>query len=308
MSPTPIPGFSLPDALLFVSAVDEGSFRAAADRHGITASGVSKAVARLERTLGVKLLVRSTRRLRLTDEGQLFHERSREALALMHDAAELASDTSRSMKGTLRLGLPTEIGSELVIPLLREFLPLHPELHVELVPMMRVGEFYEHRVDCAVVMGDVNDATLAGRRLGASALATVAAPGYLARRCPPASPEELARFDCITLLDEHGHPEPWRFRAERDDAIVETRVDGRLRVHRLAQAISAATAGIGVAQIPSVLVRAQLDDGRLVRLLAEREVPGVAAWVVYPARRAMPRRVKAAIDFLERAAEGARVR
>ncbi len=297
--PSPLPTaspapFSFADAWLFVATVDAGSFRAAADACGLTASGVSKAVSRLEKELGLTLLVRTTRRLRLTDEGALFHERCRDALALLLEAREVATETSRSLKGLLRLGLPPMLGSEIVIPLLRTFLPLHPELSVQLVGMTQASEFFERRVDCAIVTGALDDPTLAGRRLGEGRRITVASPEYLGRRPGPANPGELAKFDCITLVDPMGREAPWLF----GGAPAAVNVSGRLRVELLQQAMVGALAGLGIAQLPSTLVDRALDDGRLLRLLPEYESQGIEAWVVYPAQRSLPRRVRAVVDFL----------
>ncbi|MGD9943304.1 MAG: LysR family transcriptional regulator [Burkholderiaceae bacterium] len=295
--PLPAPPFALSDASLFVATVEAGSFSAAAVGNALTASGVSKAVSRLERSLGVRLLVRSTRRLRLTDEGHLFFERCRDGLALMHQAGELATETSRQLKGVLRIGVPPTAGIHLMMPILNEFLHRHAELSVQLVQLQTLAEFYSLRADCAIVIGDVDDATLAGRPLGSSKLATVAAPAYLARRPAPRTLDEIAGHDCVTLTDLHGNERPWRF-AAADGAVRELPVQGRIRTDIVHQVIAATLIGSGLAQIPAPLIASDLQRGTLVRLLPDWDADGPDVWVVYPAQRAMPRRVRAALDFL----------
>ncbi|MBN9426969.1 MAG: LysR family transcriptional regulator [Burkholderiales bacterium] len=296
-TPLPTPPFALADATLFVATVDAGSFSGAAADGGLTASGVSKAVSRLERDLGVRLLVRSTRRLRMTDEGHLFYERCREGLALMQQAGELATETSRQLKGLLRIGVPPTIGIHLMMPMLHEFLRTHTELSVQLVQLQTLADFYSQRVDCAVVIGEVDDATLAGRKIGGSKLATVAAPSYLARRLAPRTLDELAAHDCITLVDAQGSEWPWRF-ALPDGGVHERAVRGRIKSDVAYQLIMAALAGTGIVQMPGALVATELKNGNLLRLLPEFETEGPSVWVVYPAHRAMPRRVRAALEFM----------
>lgn len=294
----PIPPFSLSDALLFCGTVEAGSFSAAAERHGLTASGVSKAVTRLERALGVQLLVRTTRRLRLTDEGALFFDKCRDAFALMDQAAQLATETSRSLRGSLRLGLPPALGTHVFIPLLREFLDAHPGLRVELVRVTQLSEFYATRVDCAIVIGRLDDATLAARELGSGTQATVASARYLRRHGRPASVDELARHDCIARLGADGARVPWVFRGDEGALPVEHRPQGRLAAEETAQLVAAALADLGVAQVPLFQVAAEIAAGRLVALLPERQATGPSAWIVFPAQRTLPRRVRVFIDFV----------
>ena len=294
----PSPPFAMADALLFCGTVESGSFSAAAERHGLTASGVSKAVARLERVLGVRLLVRTTRRLRLTDEGALFFDKCREALALMNQAAQLATETSRSLRGSLRLGVPPALATHVIIPLLREFLGQHPELHVELVRMTQVSEFYALRVDCAIVIGRLDDATLAARELGSGVQATVASPGYLRRRGRPASVADLARHDCLARIGADGARVPWVFLSDEGAAPLQYLPQGRLAAEETAQSVAAALADLGIAQVPLFQVAAEIAAGRLVPVLPERQAPGLSAWIVFAAQRALPRRVRVFVDFI----------
>lgn len=294
-----IPPFALNDALLFVNTVASGSFTAAAERHGITPSGASRAVTRLERTLGVRLLVRTTRRLRLTEEGELFYENCRDGIGLMASAADLASESSSSLKGHLRVGLLSIVGTHFVVPMLPNLLKLHPQLSVQLVRVTSVDDFYSRQVDCALLPGDAMGATLAGRELRPGRMVVVASPDYISRFGRPDQPSDLQHHHCITLVLHDGQEQPWLFKPEdgREEPLS-VRVRGRIRTDDMEQVMAAAIAGLGIARVPHLPLQPAIAANRLVVLMPERETAGIALWIVYPARRALPRRVRVFVDFL----------
>jgi DNA-binding transcriptional LysR family regulator len=295
-----IPAFALNDALLFVSTVGLGSFTAAAERHGITASGVSRSITRLERDVGVRLLVRTTRSLRLSEEGELFFDHCREAVRLMADAAELAGESSTSLKGLLRVGLLSTIGTHFIVPMLPNLLTLHPQLSVQLVRVTSVGEFYSRQVDCALLPGNLMEPTLAGRELRPGRMVVVAAPEYITRYGLPTQPSELNQHHCITLVQADGQDLPWQFKDAKvgDGATSSLRLRGRIRTDDIEQAMAAALTGVGIAQVPHLPLQHAIAAKRLVVLMPDHEAAGISLWLVYPARRALPRRLRAFIDFM----------
>ena len=294
-----VPPFALNDALLFVATVTSGSFTAAAERHDITPSGVSRAITRLEKTLGVRLLARTTRRLRLTEEGELFYENCREGIGLMANAADLASESSSSLSGHLRIGLLSVIGTHFIMPMMPNLLTLHPQLSVQFVRVTSVEDFFSRQVDCALLPGDNVGATLAGRELRPGRLVVVASPDYIARFGRPQDPSDLHRHRCISLVLPDGQEQPWLFKPEEgSEEPRSVRVRGVFRTDDLEQVMAAAIAGLGVAWVPHLPLQSVIAAGRLEVLMPELESAGVALWVVYPARRALPRRVRAFVDFL----------
>jgi DNA-binding transcriptional LysR family regulator len=295
-----IPSFSMNDALLFVSTVAQGSFTAAAERHGVTASGVSRAITRLERAVGVRLLVRTTRRLRLTEEGELFFEHCRDGIGLMAEGGELAGETSASLRGQLSIGLISVLGTHLVVPLLPNLLAQHPQLTIQLVRMASVAEFYERRVDCALLPGNQMDASLAGRELRPGRMVVVATPEYVRRHGRPQAPEDVHQHRCITLVQADGQDLAWQFGATAGDPapVGAIRVRASIRTDDLEQVMAAAIAGLGIAQVPHLPLQRPIDARALVVLLEEYEPPGIPLWIVYPARRTVPRRVRAFVDFM----------
>ncbi len=295
-----IPPFPMNDAMLFASTVVTGSFTAAAERHGMTPSGISRALTRLERVIGVRLLVRTTRRLRLTEEGELFFENCRDAIALMSKAAELAGESSASLQGVLRIGLWSIVGTHRIIPMLPRLLAQNPHLSIQLVRVTSVTEFYSRQVDCALLPGEMLESSLAGRELPSVRMVLVATPQYIALHGSPAHPGDLLAHHCITLVQPDGSEFNWNFsQPGTGPALSEpTRIHGRIRTDDMEQVMASALAGLGIAQVPYSPLYREIAAGRLVVLLEAYEPARMPIWVVYPARRTLPKRLRSFIDFL----------
>jgi DNA-binding transcriptional LysR family regulator len=284
------------DARIFVAVAQAGSFVAAATLYGMTPSSVSKAIGRLEAGLGVRLLHRTTRKLQLTDEGAAFAERSGRAFALLAEAAEEAAAGSRSVAGVLRVGMPPLFGTHLVGPRLPALLLRHPDLKVEMKTLLRPADFLDANLDCAIAVGELPDSSLAARPLGYGRFVTVASPAYLQAAGRPAGIEDLRSHRRIGFTRADGREAPWMF--EDGGGIREWEVQGQLRTDEMHHLAACAAGGLGIAQIPLFAIAAELADGRLVRLLESFEAPGKLASVVYPAARALPRRVRVFIDYM----------
>jgi DNA-binding transcriptional LysR family regulator len=295
-----IPPFAMNDALLFASTVASGSFTAAAEHHGITPSGVSRALTRLEQVIGVRLLVRTTRHLRMTEEGELFFENCREAIALMSKAAELAGESNASLRGVLRIGLWSIVGTHRIVPMLPRLLAQHPHLTIQLVRVTGVAEFYSRQVDCALLPGEMLESSLAGRELPSVRMVLVATPEYIALHGSPVHPEDLLAHRCITLVQPDGIEFSWMFsQPGLAHAISEpTRIRGRIRTDDMEQVMASALAGLGIAQVPYSPLYHEIAAGKLMVLLEEYEPARMPIWVVYPARRTLPKRLRSFIDFL----------
>lgn len=285
------------DARIFVAVAQAGSFVAAATLHGMTPSAVSKAISRLEGSLGVRLLHRTTRKLQLTDEGLVFAERCGRAFALLAEAAEEASASTRSVAGVLRVGMPPLFGTHLVGPMLPALLVRHPKLRVELKTLLRLNDFMESGLDCAIAVGDLPDSSLAARPLGHGIFVTVASPAYLQAEGTPATIDDLSRHRRIGFTRPDGREAPWMF-SDGSGGVREWDPQGQVRTDEMHHLGACAAAGLGIAQVPFFVIAAELASGRLVRLLGPFEAPGKLASVVYPAGRALPRRVRVFIDFL----------
>lgn len=284
------------DARVFVTVADAGSFTAAAALHGMTPSAVSKAIGRLEGDLGVQLLTRTTRALHLTEEGKAFHERCARAFDLLAEAAEEAGAGTRAVAGTVRVGLPPLFGTFVVAPLLPALLARHPKLRIELVSTMRPSDIFDLGLDVAIAVGALPDSSLVARPLGYGQFVTVAAPSCFATAPRPSRPEDLLAHQCLAYTRPDGREEPWNFMTPEGPVQIEPRADLRSDdMHHLA---AMTVAEVGIAHLPLFVVNEHIAEGRLERLLQGFEPAPKLASLVYPASRAVPRRVRTFIDFM----------
>lgn len=293
---------SLDDLRLLVEVVATGGLTAAAARLGLRKSTVSRRLAALEERLGVRLLERNARRLRLTEAGRAYHAR---AARLVAEARALDRETAEARgapQGTLRIATPALLG-ELLAPAVAELLLRHPRLGVELALAPPHVDLLAEEHDLALRTGPLADSSLVARRLGTLRTGCYASPAYLARRGTPATPDalrdEAEAHDCI-LLAEAGTDEIWFFGAGATARTV--RPAGRLRVPSVHAGQLAARAGLGVVRLPAALVADDVRSGRLVAVLEAETPPGMPVHAVYPSGRHLAPKVRA---FLELVSGGA---
>lgn len=281
---------------IFVRAVREGSFSAAARALGLTPSAVSKQIGRLEDQLAVRLFNRTTRRLSLTEEGAAFYERTSRILTDLEDAAAAVSSLRGVARGRLRVTMPIAYGVTHLLPKLPDFLARHPEMTLEIDLNDRIVNMIEEGFDVAVRVGELQDSSLIGRRLAANRRVLAAAPAYLAGRAAPQDPQGLAGHNCLI----------YTYRAQRHDwhlvdaAGAETVVTiaGSIETNNSMMLRAAALAGLGVVLLPLWIIGPDLKAGRLQRLLPDYHWPDSAIHVVYPPGRHLSARVRAFVDFL----------
>jgi DNA-binding transcriptional LysR family regulator len=280
---------------VFVALVRAGSFTAAAEALGMTKAMVSQHVARLERELGVTLLLRSTRRMTLTEAGNTFHAACVRILAEAEAAIEQAGRGQEKPSGTLRLTATGDYGTAVIAPVLADFLRANPQLQVDLVLADHVSDLIAERFDLAIRMGRLRDSNLRSARLSGFRQLVVAAPAYLASHAEPRTLADLAGHDWVALA-LLSSPLRWTFSAP--DGSRRT-----VRMRQVAQANNVAAAhalvryGAGVSVLPDYLVTEDVREGRLVVLLAQYSLPECGIYAVYPGRQP-PAKVRAFIDFL----------
>ncbi|MDZ5704394.1 LysR family transcriptional regulator [Enterobacter ludwigii] len=282
---------------MFVAVADTGSFTAAAEAMGLTKAVVSFNIRQLEDELGVTLLLRSTRRLTLTEAGRLFHQRS---VALLKDAERLKDDVRANhagLTGELRITTTPEYGSQVVVPLLAEFSQQHPDLCVRHVSSSLHADLISERFDVAIRLGTLADSRYHAALITQFTIFPVATPGWL-RNHPVESLEQLAKADWI-IHERLASPLRWQV----NDACGEPATLEIIKAPRLfadsAQALMAfALAGCGVALLPEWLVRHALDDGKLVSVLPEYTFARQGIYAVYPDAPHVPAKVRTFIDFM----------
>lgn len=283
---------TLSDTETFVAVVDAGGFSAAARILARSQPAVSRRVGALETRLGVRLLVRSTRRLRLTEAGAAYYERCRRLLAELADADADAAASARLPRGVLRVTAPPLLARRRLVPRLDAFLARWPELSLELTLAERVADVVEEDFDCAVRLFDPGrQPGVIARRVGGLAVVTCAAPAYLAARGTPRRPADLAAHECLVQLTRPPR-QHWSFGAER------VAVRGRLRTTDVEALCIAAVGGLGIARLPAFLVDDDVRAGRLRPLLTRWRPPPAPVFAVYRERRHLPARVRVFIEFL----------
>lgn len=276
----------------FVRIVEAGSLSAAAEGAGQSPAAVVRALAALERHLGVRLLNRNTRRLALTDEGAEFLAWSRRILAEF-DAVEHGFDARRhSPGGLLRLTAPVEFGRRHVAPLVNAFLAAHPAMRIELTLADRVADLLDEGLDLALRIGRLPDSSMVAVPLGRTRLVVCASPAYLREAGPVAHPSALRGLACIAFAPHGRH---WHFQ-DRGAPLTQT-VSARLVANQVQAASLACTQGLGIARLLHYQVADELADGRLLRLLPAFEPPDLPIQLVYPHARLLSPRVRQFIDW-----------
>ncbi|HEV2540619.1 MAG TPA: LysR family transcriptional regulator [Frateuria sp.] len=280
----------------FVRVVEAKSFAAAAAQLGMTPSGVSRAVSRLEERLGARLLFRSTRALRLTDDGAVFHARCKDILADLAEATEALGYANRKPIGKLRVGLSLAVGRAALIPRLTEFEQRYPDIRLELSMSDLPTDMNGEGIDCAVRVGELEDSSLIARKIGYLRNVVCASPDYLARYGSPQTIEDLKRHRCINYVYPNGRPRQWMF--DGPGGAVAVDIDAHLLINDAESVIQAAAAGLGVTQAPHMLVACMLDLGKLELVMPEIRSTGKPVWIVYPQKKHLSARVQAFIEWV----------
>ncbi|MGY2051607.1 LysR family transcriptional regulator [Methylobacterium sp. JK268] len=286
----------LPGLTAFVRTADLGSFAAAGRVLGLSPSAVGKAVARLEDRLGVRLLQRSTRRLRLTEEGRLFHERCRLVLDELDDAQNALMRTREAPRGRVRLSCPI-VAYHLLWPHLDAFLALYPEIDLDIDFNDRIVDLIEEGVDVAIRSGPLPDSRVMVRALRPFRLLLCAAPAYLARRGTPRTPGDLAGHAALGFRHPNtGKLQDWPL--VRPPGAPEIRIRHVLTCNNMEALHGAVRRGIGIGCMPDFLVADGLDSGALIPLLVDHlEAPGQFN-LLWPSRRHLSPKVRVLVDFL----------
>lgn len=286
---------SLADIGPFVKVVEARSFTAAAKQLGMTPSGVSRTVARLESRLGVRLLNRTTRNVTLTESGGAFYDRCVKILADVDDAEREMATARKTPQGRLRADAPTVLGEMILGPRLPPFLMTYPQVSLELTLRDHFIDPLAEGIDVVLRMARVPASGLVARRLGACRLVAAASPGYLERHGRPATPGDLHRHSCLSYVVS-GRPMEWRFRGPRGPLTIG--VTGRIHASSGRVLVDAAVAGLGLVYLFEPYVRQQVASGVLEPVLAEHSLDPVPIYALYPQRNLVPPKVRVFIDYL----------
>jgi DNA-binding transcriptional LysR family regulator len=282
---------------VLAAVVETGNFVRAAESLGLTQSGVSRAVARLEARVGVRLLDRTPRSVTLTDEGRRFHAQVAPLLAGLEEAASDAAQSAYAVRGRLRVNVDPWFARLVLAPRLSAFLAAHPQLSLELLVRDTLGDLVAEGVDVAVRFGEPEPSGLIARKLLETRIIACGSPAYLARRGRPRHPGDLAGHECLLYRDPvTGRPFPWEF--HRAGKVVEVKVSGRLVFNELATKLTACAAGHGIAQTIEFGLAPMLANGELVQVLADWAEERYPLYAYHLSRHLPPAKVRAFLDFV----------
>jgi LysR family transcriptional regulator AphB len=291
----------LNDIAVFEKVVSEGSLTAAAARLNQPKSSVSRSLSRLESDLGVRLLQRTTRKLHLTDAGQLFFDRARRVLSELRDVEQALTQMQESPRGNLRITMPVEIGMKFMGRVVAEFMLRYPDVSIEVELSGRMVNLVEEGFDLALRIGEFRDSSLVARRLGNLSGHFYASPAYLGRYGAPKKPADLSAHEVILFMQpKENTVQLFRqsLREERQGEGCKLTVTGRLTVNNASMACEAAVSGMGLALMPAFLCAEAVAAGQLIQVLPEYRVCHGGLYAMYPSREHMPVALRTFLDFL----------
>lgn len=282
---------------VLAAIIEGGSFSRAAEALGLSPSGVSRAVARLEHRIGVRLLDRNTRSVGLTDEGRRFFEHVAPLLDGIENAVIQTAGAAETVRGRLRVNVDAYFSRMMLAPHVTRFMAMHPDISLELVVKDQLGDLVGEGFDLAMRFGAPPDSSLVARKLLDTHTMTVAAPAYLKKHGKPKHPEELARHECILVRNSLNGQllQSWRYQRQRKTVAVD--VQGRLVVNEAGTLLGACLAGAGIARMKAIGVRDLLASGALVALLDDWQGERFPLYALYPSRHLPAAKVRAFIDF-----------
>jgi LysR family transcriptional regulator for bpeEF and oprC len=282
---------------VFVRVVETGGITRAAGRLGLPKASVTTLLQRLEATLGVKLLHRTTRRVTTTADGAAYYERCTAILASIQDTEEALASRRSEPRGRLRVDVPTLMARAVFVPALPGFFARYPEVELALACNERRADLTEEGIDCAVWSGEVEDAALVARRIGYLYFATCAAPAYLVARGTPRHPRDLERHRCINrFMPRTGATAPWTF--SRDGERVESVFPGHVALEDENSYLAAAEAGLGIARIPAFIAKDAVERGVLELVLGDWFPEPAPLHVVYVKNRHLSSKVRVFVDWI----------
>ncbi|WP_086930750.1 LysR family transcriptional regulator [Agarilytica rhodophyticola] len=287
----------LNEIVVFIAVAECGSFTLAAESLNSTKSGTGKAVKKLEEGLGLKLFNRTTRSLRLTEEGRIFLEASKHAIDTINEAKLLLESRKDDPAGRLRVNMPIGIGRN-VVNNLKYFTQEHPKVTVELALSDRFEDAIQGEWDIVVRIGELEDSSFIAKKLCLSKRVLCASADYLATRGIPQSLHELRIHDALMFRASNGKIRPWMFQ-ESSGNLTEITPNALAILSDGRSFVDAVIAGMGIAQVYDVALGSTIQQGQVIELLPEYAMPGPPINALIPSGRVMPAKTKVFIEFLK---------
>ncbi|WP_020395754.1 LysR family transcriptional regulator [Thiolinea disciformis] len=283
------------DLFWLVEVVEAGTLSAAAEKHQVTSAAVSKRIRLMEERLGVRLLVRTTRRLRTTESGEMYYQRGKRLLEDFQELEENVSSTRDCLSGSMRINAPLSFGLTQLAEPLTKFMQLHPELEINLHLDDRYIDVLNSDYDVVIRIGRLQDSSLVAQRLAQVELYCCASPAYLEQHGYPAQPSDLSKHNCM-IYEHGGAMNQWSFFKDRQRYDIT--VAGRFHCNNGDVMCEMGIRGLGISLQPAFIVQPALATGQLVSLLKDYTIEPIWVYAVYPSRHFLPLKIKRLIDFL----------
>lgn len=282
---------------VFVRVVETGGVTRAADSLGVPKATATTLIQKLEATLGVRLLNRTTRRVSVTPDGAAYYDRCVAILSLVRDTEESLGKQHATPRGRLRVDVPTLMARSVFVPALPRFFARYPDIELALASSERRADLIEEGIDCAVWSGEIEESNYVARRVGFLYFATCAAPSYLAKYGKPQHPNELVNHKCINHFSPRtGRVADWVF--SKGGVRVQTSLRGYVALEDENSYVAAAEAGLGIAQIPAFVLKDSMERGTLDLVLGDWFPEPSPLYVVYPQHRHLSGRIRVFVDWV----------
>jgi len=281
---------------LFVRVAELSSFSAVAQQMGLARSAVTRQIAALEQHLGIKLMVRSTRRLMLTSAGAAYLEKCRVILNLVEAAETGVAEERQTPRGMIRISLPLTYGLMRVAPILLDFARRYPEVQLDMDYTDRRVNLIEEAIDLSVRITSRLGATEIARRIGSSQLQAVASPAYLAEHGTPRHPSELIHHECLSYTTTAESKQTWSF--DVDGMLTAYPIRARIHSNNGEALNDAVERGLGIALQPDFIIERSLQSGKVLTILTEFPLPDLGIYAMLPSNRQVPHRVRVLMEFL----------
>lgn len=280
----------------FVAVVDTGSFTAGGRQVGLTKGAVSKQISGLEAELGVVLLHRTTRKLGLTEAGDRFYQHAVRAVAETEAARQAVTGLTNEPKGRLRIAAPMSFGMRHLSHELGSFCTLYRDISIDLVLNDRHVDLIDEGFDVAIRIGDLPDSSLFVRKIAPIRLFLCATADYLAQHGTPGKPADLKQHSCL-VYTLSSKPNIWSMR-QSGGSVHNVRIEGAMQINNGEALLDVACQGLGIVLLPDFIVYEAIEDGRLVPIMTDYEMPTIDLQVVFPGAREPVPKVRVLIDFL----------
>jgi len=276
----------------FASVAELGSFTRAAQKLDISVAQVSRLVSQLEQRLSTKLLYRTTRKVSLTAEGDIYYQHCRQLLSGLADAERAIGNLKDTPQGIIKITAPVMYGEKYILPLIHNFMLKHKEVEVVADLSNQQLDLIEGGYDLAIRLGKLKDSSLMAKPISSRRYIVCASPDYLKHHGMPYSLTELQQHNC--LMGQHNY---WRFSIHGKERTQ--KIHGSLHCNSGYGLVDAALKGIGLVQLPNYYVDAYLKEGKLVEVLEQFQVPKESIWAVYPQNRHLSAKIRQLVDYLQ---------